>query len=127
MGFEGLAEAVEQRTERRRLLSRAGAATLALAAGVLGRSESASALYPYHGCNLCHTPNSQGGPACPNLRCSWCWIGECHGETGNRHKNLCCEGYGASGGTCCSPGCTGVACSFLGPYALSCTESGTNC
>ena len=123
MAYETFAEHVAERTERRPFLRRAGAATVATATALLGKPDTASALVPYHGCQLCHTPATQGGPSCGNLRCSWCWIGLCHGATGNRHKNVCCEGYGATGGRCCSPGCNGVKCSFLGPYGLSCTES----
>ena len=119
MTTETLARSVGEQTERRTLLKKAGAASLALVAGLLGRSDTAEATYPYHGCHLCHTPSSQGGPSCPSLRCSWCWWGECHGSPS--HRNLCCEGYCyPCSGSCDSPGCTGVYCSFLGEYSQSC-------
>lgn len=127
MSLEQLGQAVNAQTERRKLLRGAGAATVAALAGVLARAVPARGeiiqadYFWYHHCRLCFAPANQGGPRCPNLRCAWCWWGECHGERGNRHQNLCCEGYAhGSGGHCCDPGCTGVRCSFLGEYSRKC-------
>jgi hypothetical protein len=124
MSLEQLGRAVNAQTERRKLLRQAGAVSVAAVAGVLARAVPARgdiATFDYHGCNLCHKPRNHGGPTCPDLRCAWCWYGLCHGERGNRHQNLCCEGYAhGSGGSCCDAGCEGVRCSFLGEYARSC-------
>jgi hypothetical protein len=105
-----LIEAVSQRTDRKRFLAKAGAASLAAVAGVLARPASASA-WSGHGCGLCREPNN-----CPtSTSCYWCWTGACHGEPGNRHRHSCCEGYKAGGacdGSCGSA--NGFVCSVLG-------------
>lgn len=126
MGLEELGRSVHAQTERRALLRKAGAVSVAAMAGMLTKTRPAQAeeiiaLFDYHTCELCHRPANQGGPRCPSLRCAWCWWDDCHGPRGNRHQNLCCEGYGhGSGGRCCNPGCTGVVCSFLGEYSRKC-------
>lgn len=125
MDLEELGRSVHAETERRTLLRQAGAVGVAAIAGVLAKTRPAQAeeivTFRHHECNLCFPPANYGGPSCPSLRCAWCWWSLCHGRTGNRHQNLCCEGYGYnSGGRCCSPGCPGVVCSFLGEYSRKC-------
>ncbi|HEX8085347.1 MAG TPA: hypothetical protein VF529_13730 [Solirubrobacteraceae bacterium] len=129
MSLEQLGRTINEQSQRRKLLRTAGAASVAALAGVLSRTvpsrsdeiSDVLATFPYHGCRLCFKPANHGGPRCPDLRCAWCWYGDCHGERGNRHQNLCCEGYAhGSGGSCCEPGCVGVRCSFLGEYSRPC-------
>jgi hypothetical protein len=127
MGLEELGRTVSAHTDRRRLLRQACAASVAAVGGMMARTRPAGAepivdTFSYHGCNLCHAPPTQDGPGCPSLRCAWCWWGNCHGPEGNRHQNLCCEGYSHnSGGRCCDPTeCRGVVCSFLGEYSRKC-------
>jgi hypothetical protein len=107
--------------DRKGFLVKAGAASLAVLAGVLGVAEEAPAAGGEHGCCLCKEP---GHPPCPsNIGCGWCWWGRCHQNgTGPKHHNHCCEGY--SGNHPCGPGCGGDSvCSYYGGRLDGCNPN----
>ena len=104
---------IAEGTDRRRFLSRAGAASVAVTAGALGLGATpASAGCFEHGCFLCDPCTAN----CPsNVTCSWCWIGDCHKNPGGCcfHRNYCCEGFANSSG--CGESCGGSwKCSYYG-------------
>lgn len=110
---DGMIERVAEAANRKRFLARAGAASLAVLAGVLGRSAPAAAFGGQHGCDLCVDP-ANGCP--PSFSCGWCWWGRCHSNNpdgSNKHHNHCCEGYIA--GYPCNEACgAGFVCSYYG-------------
>jgi hypothetical protein len=97
-------ESLAKRTERKRFLARAGAASLGLVAAAFARPATAEALVDTHGCTLCDSPTS-----CSGKICYWCWWGTCF--QGKHYQ--CCEGYTSV--SSCTGGCTsGQVCSRLG-------------
>lgn len=112
MSLETLTERVGEFTDRRRFITKLGAAGLASAAYIGGvKTPMAQALWVNHGCALCQTPS-----ACGPHYCAWCWMGSC-GTHGGAHptpkQHQCCEGYRA--GSNCGGDCTAYnICSWLG-------------
>jgi hypothetical protein len=100
--------------QRRKLLARAGTATLALFGleGLL--APIAQALYDSHGCQLCNDPSDGCGP---NLDCGWKWT-TCW-NAGDCNYYFCYEGR-QTGGDCSSPDCPSYCSWFTGPYAPCC-------
>ena len=102
MPMETVVEGLGRLINRREILVRVGAGTLAGVLGLMGSPGTASATVDYHCCQLCFWPT---GPNCGDCGgCFWCWY--CmEGATTWR----CCE---CRPNPCDARTCTGVTCSW---------------
>ena len=108
MSLDELAKSVGGVVDRNRFLARLSVVTLGFA-GVAGLAPSkAYALWSGHGCTLCGAPGSCG----PQLDCAWCWVGNCHNDSGLWRRHNCCEGYHF--GSSCSGGCPAMCSWYSG-------------
>jgi len=109
MSVERLAETVGEVVERKRVLSRAGVASLGLL-GLSGLFPATAKAHYYHthGCHLCTAPSACG----PRLICAWCWQSECY----SGQWYYCCEGRQEGGGDCGSSACPSYCSYYTGPW-----------
>ena len=97
---ERLAKGLSKQIDRRSVLAKLGAGTVAAALSLIGAPRLAEALTPWHCCNLCK-PNSG---RCGGCKCVWCWYC-CEGS----EEYACCECHNDSrdcGGDCNYVGCS---------------------
>lgn len=109
MAVDELVRRVGETVERRKFLTRVGAATLGVTYAVLGLPQPAQAthLVCRKCCCLCHEPGSGSCCGAQLPFCIWSWT--CCGSAGNKYR--CSEVYCSSGD--CDSDCSGVHCSFM--------------